>query len=65
MTNLLSVFEIQLKLNDAVLRIEVNIDALDLPSSPDAHLYSYLQEHITKLQVKCLHNHLRLLLSTF
>lgn len=60
----LCVFEIQLKLNDAALRIEVNINALDLPSSPDAHVYSCLQEHITKLQVKWLHN-VRLLISTF
>ncbi|XP_059210046.1 MAP3K12-binding inhibitory protein 1 [Centropristis striata] len=50
MLRLLSDFGKELKLNDAALRIEVNIDAVDLPSSPDAHVYRYLQEHITKLQ---------------
>ncbi|XP_042372996.1 MAP3K12-binding inhibitory protein 1, partial [Plectropomus leopardus] len=39
-----------LKLSDAALRIEVNIDAVDLLSSPDPHMLSCLQEHITKLQ---------------
>ncbi|XP_029316630.1 MAP3K12-binding inhibitory protein 1 [Cottoperca gobio] len=47
---LLSGFGKELKLSDAALRIEVNINAVDLPSSPDAHVYSCLQEHITKLQ---------------
>ncbi|KAA8581932.1 hypothetical protein FQN60_008672 [Etheostoma spectabile] len=42
---------LKLKLGDAALRITVNINAVDLPSSPDAHVYSCLQEHITKLQV--------------
>ncbi|XP_049918608.1 MAP3K12-binding inhibitory protein 1 isoform X3 [Epinephelus moara] len=47
---LLADFGAELKLSDAALRIEVNIDAVDLPSSPDAHVLSCLQEHITKLQ---------------
>ncbi|XP_032356769.1 MAP3K12-binding inhibitory protein 1 [Etheostoma spectabile] len=47
----LSDFGKELKLGDAALRITVNINAVDLPSSPDAHVYSCLQEHITKLQV--------------
>nr|XP_033497804.1 MAP3K12-binding inhibitory protein 1 isoform X1 [Epinephelus lanceolatus] len=47
---LLADFGTELKLSDAALRIEVNIDAVDLPSSPDAHMLSCLQEHITKLQ---------------
>ncbi|KAL3049552.1 hypothetical protein OYC64_008909 [Pagothenia borchgrevinki] len=47
---LFSDFGRELKLSDAALRIEVNIDAVDLPSSPDAHVHSCLQEHITKLQ---------------
>ncbi|KAK5857730.1 hypothetical protein PBY51_010955 [Eleginops maclovinus] len=47
---LFSDFGRELKLSDAALRIEVNIDAVDLPSSPDAHVVSCLQEHITKLQ---------------
>ncbi|XP_037603355.1 MAP3K12-binding inhibitory protein 1 [Sebastes umbrosus] len=47
---LLSDFGKELKLSDAALRIEVNIDAVDLPSSPDARVYSCLQKHITKLQ---------------
>ncbi|XP_010765357.1 MAP3K12-binding inhibitory protein 1 isoform X2 [Notothenia coriiceps] len=47
---LFSDFGRELKLSDAALRIEVNIDAADLPSSPDAHVHSCLQEHITKLQ---------------
>ncbi|KAF1374604.1 hypothetical protein PFLUV_G00230830 [Perca fluviatilis] len=47
----LSDFGKELKLGDAALRIAVNIDAVGLPSSPDAHVYSCLQEHITKLQV--------------
>uniref|UniRef100_UPI003AAFB4E0 MAP3K12-binding inhibitory protein 1 isoform X1 n=1 Tax=Centroberyx gerrardi TaxID=166262 RepID=UPI003AAFB4E0 len=29
---------------------EVNMDAVDLPSSPAAHVYSCLQQHISKLQ---------------
>lgn len=45
----------KLKLNDAALKIEVNIDAVDLPSSPDAHVYNSLQGHITKLQVNGLY----------
>ena len=44
-------FEIQLKLSDAALRIEVNVDAVDLQSPPGAHVHSCLQKHITKLQV--------------
>lgn len=51
MTKTLSKF--QLKLNNAVLRIDVNTDALDLSSTPLAQVYSSLQQHITKLQVKC------------
>ncbi|KAM9341510.1 MAP3K12-binding inhibitory protein 1 [Symphorus nematophorus] len=47
---LLADFGKELKLSDAALRIEVNINALDVLSSPDAHVYSCLQEHITKLQ---------------
>ncbi|XP_045919500.1 MAP3K12-binding inhibitory protein 1 isoform X3 [Micropterus dolomieu] len=47
---LLADFGKELKLNDAALKIEVNIDAVDLPSSPDAHVYNSLQGHITKLQ---------------
>ncbi|KAF3845173.1 hypothetical protein F7725_008336, partial [Dissostichus mawsoni] len=47
---LFSDFGRELKLSDAALRIEVNIDAADIPSSPDAHVHSCLQEHITKLQ---------------
>ncbi|KAM8916827.1 MAP3K12-binding inhibitory protein 1 [Spinachia spinachia] len=47
---LLSGFGEELKLSDAALRIEVNIDALDLPSSPDAHVYNSLQQHVTQLQ---------------
>ncbi|XP_044022936.1 MAP3K12-binding inhibitory protein 1 isoform X1 [Siniperca chuatsi] len=47
---LLADFGKELKLSDAALRIEVNINAVDLPSSPDTHVYSSLQEHITKLQ---------------
>ncbi|KAG8013186.1 MAP3K12-binding inhibitory protein 1 [Nibea albiflora] len=50
MLRLLADFGKELKLSDAALRIEVNIDAVDVPSSPDAHVYSSLQEHITKLQ---------------
>ncbi|XP_069577207.1 MAP3K12-binding inhibitory protein 1 [Brachyistius frenatus] len=40
----------ELKLGDAALRIEVNPDAVSLPSPPAAHVYSCLQEHIIKLQ---------------
>lgn len=40
----------ELKLGDAALRIEVNIDAVSPLSSPAAHVYSCLQQHITKLQ---------------
>ncbi|XP_068194891.1 MAP3K12-binding inhibitory protein 1 [Antennarius striatus] len=47
---LLAEFGKELKLSDAVLKLEVNPDALDIPSSPDAHLCSCLQEHISKLQ---------------
>ncbi|XP_078134101.1 MAP3K12-binding inhibitory protein 1 [Sander vitreus] len=47
----LSDFGKKLQLGDAALRIAVNIDAVGLLSSPDAHVYSCLQEHITKLQV--------------
>uniref|UniRef100_A0AAQ4P0E7 MAP3K12 binding inhibitory protein 1 n=1 Tax=Gasterosteus aculeatus aculeatus TaxID=481459 RepID=A0AAQ4P0E7_GASAC len=50
MLKLLSGFGKELKLSDAALRIEVNIDALDLPSSPDAHVYNSLQQHVTQLQ---------------
>ncbi|XP_075879307.1 MAP3K12-binding inhibitory protein 1 [Nelusetta ayraudi] len=47
---LLADFGKELKVNDAALRIEVNVNALDLPSSPDASVHACLQEHITKLQ---------------
>ncbi|KAM6917150.1 MAP3K12-binding inhibitory protein 1 [Lycodopsis pacificus] len=47
---LLSDFGKELKLSDAALRVEVSIDAVDLPSSPDAHVYNCLQEHVTQLQ---------------
>ncbi|XP_035530519.1 MAP3K12-binding inhibitory protein 1 [Morone saxatilis] len=47
---LLADFGKELKLSDAALKIEVNLDAVDLPSSPDAHAFKCLQEHITKLQ---------------
>uniref|UniRef100_UPI0037E86635 MAP3K12-binding inhibitory protein 1 n=1 Tax=Semicossyphus pulcher TaxID=241346 RepID=UPI0037E86635 len=47
---LLADFGNELKLGDAALRIEVNVDALDLPSSPDVRVLSCLQEHIIKLQ---------------
>ncbi|XP_047466340.1 MAP3K12-binding inhibitory protein 1 [Mugil cephalus] len=47
---LLADFGKELKLGDAALRIEVNPSAVNLPSSPPAHVYSCLQEHITKLQ---------------
>lgn len=50
LSNLLS--KIQLRLNDAALTVEVNVSALDLPPSPDAHVHTCLQEHITKLQVR-------------
>lgn len=46
---------VQLKVNDAALRVQVNVHALDLPSPPDSSLLASLQEHITKLQVKPLH----------
>ncbi|XP_070698644.1 MAP3K12-binding inhibitory protein 1 isoform X2 [Pempheris klunzingeri] len=47
---LLADFGKELKLSDAVLKIEVNVGAVDLPPSPDAHTYRCLHEHITKLQ---------------
>ncbi|KAM7376186.1 hypothetical protein PAMP_005930 [Pampus punctatissimus] len=47
---LLGDFGKELKLGDAALRIEVNIDAVSPPSSPAAHVYRCLQQHITKLQ---------------
>ncbi|KAM7403438.1 hypothetical protein PAMA_004073 [Pampus argenteus] len=47
---LLADFGKELKLGDAALRIEVNTDAVSPPSSPAAHVYSCLQQHITKLQ---------------
>ncbi|CAJ1074507.1 MAP3K12-binding inhibitory protein 1 isoform X1 [Xyrichtys novacula] len=40
----------ELKLSDKALRIDVNIDAVDLPLSPNAQVYKCLQEHIMKLQ---------------
>lgn len=43
---------LKLKLGDAALRIEVNPSAVNPLSSPATHVYSCLQEHITKLQVK-------------
>ncbi|XP_010742943.3 MAP3K12-binding inhibitory protein 1 [Larimichthys crocea] len=50
MLRLLADFGRELKLSDAALRIEVNIDAVDVPSSPDARVSGCLQEHIAKLQ---------------
>ncbi|XP_068608099.1 MAP3K12-binding inhibitory protein 1 isoform X2 [Brachionichthys hirsutus] len=47
---LLADFGKELKLSNAVLRIEVNLDALDVSPSPDYHLCSCLQAHISKLQ---------------
>ncbi|TNN85120.1 MAP3K12-binding inhibitory protein 1 [Liparis tanakae] len=47
---LLSGFGKELKLSDAALRIEVSIDAVDLPSSPDSRVYACLQQHVTQLQ---------------
>ncbi|CAK6965987.1 MAP3K12-binding inhibitory protein 1 [Scomber scombrus] len=47
---LLADFGKELKLGDTALRIEVNIDAVSPASSPAAHVYSCLQQHITKLQ---------------
>ncbi|XP_022606664.1 MAP3K12-binding inhibitory protein 1 [Seriola dumerili] len=46
---LLANFGKELKLDVAALRIEVNTDAVNPPSSA-ANVYSCLQEHITKLQ---------------
>ncbi|XP_040917408.1 MAP3K12-binding inhibitory protein 1 [Toxotes jaculatrix] len=46
---LLADFGKELKLGDAALRIEVNTEAVNPPSSA-ANVYSCLQEHITKLQ---------------
>ncbi|KAF3700962.1 MAP3K12-binding inhibitory protein 1 MAPK upstream kinase-binding inhibitory protein [Channa argus] len=40
----------ELKLGDDALRIEVNTSAKSLPSSPSAHVYKCLQDHISKLQ---------------
>lgn len=42
----------KLKLGDAVLRIEVNPSAVNLPLSSAAHVYNCLLDHVTKLQVK-------------
>ncbi|KAM4625293.1 MAP3K12-binding inhibitory protein 1 [Polymixia lowei] len=51
MLKLLTDFGEELKLGEAVLKIDVNIDAVDLPSSsPPAHVYTCLQRHISKLQ---------------
>ncbi|TNM95797.1 hypothetical protein fugu_016880 [Takifugu bimaculatus] len=50
MLKLLAQFGEELKLNNAVLRIDVNTDALDLSTTPLAQVYSSLQQHITKLQ---------------
>ncbi|XP_068436553.1 MAP3K12-binding inhibitory protein 1 isoform X2 [Clinocottus analis] len=47
---LLADFGKELKLSDAALRIEVSIDAVDLPSSPDTRVYKCLQQHVTQLQ---------------
>nr|XP_057912448.1 MAP3K12-binding inhibitory protein 1 [Doryrhamphus excisus]XP_057912449.1 MAP3K12-binding inhibitory protein 1 [Doryrhamphus excisus]XP_057912450.1 MAP3K12-binding inhibitory protein 1 [Doryrhamphus excisus] len=40
----------ELKLGDAALRVDVNMDAVCLQDLDAAHIYSCLQEHITKLQ---------------
>ncbi|XP_046874052.1 MAP3K12-binding inhibitory protein 1 [Hypomesus transpacificus] len=48
--NLLSHFGSELKLNEAVLKINVSVNALDVPSSQPAHVYNCLQRHISKLQ---------------
>lgn len=47
----LCVSAVKLKLGDAALRVDVNMDAVSPLSSPAAHVYSCLQHHITKLQV--------------
>ncbi|KAM3870978.1 MAP3K12-binding inhibitory protein 1 [Diretmus argenteus] len=47
---LITHFGEELKLGDDVLKIEVNVDAVGLQLSPAAHVYSCLQQHISKLQ---------------
>lgn len=47
---LLADFGKELKFGEAALRIEVDSSAVNLQSCPAAHVYSCLQEHITKLQ---------------
>ncbi|KAK2826537.1 hypothetical protein Q5P01_020751 [Channa striata] len=49
--NVLADFGKELKVGDDALRIEVNTSAESFPSSPAAHVYSCLQDHISKLQV--------------
>ncbi|XP_019746132.1 MAP3K12-binding inhibitory protein 1 [Hippocampus comes] len=50
---LLSDFVGELKLGDAVLRMDINMDAVNPQSSDAAHAYDCLQRHITKLQAMC------------
>ncbi|XP_031582943.1 MAP3K12-binding inhibitory protein 1 [Oreochromis aureus] len=47
---LLADFGEELKFGDAALKIDVNPSAVNLQSSPPAHVYSSLQGHIAKLQ---------------
>ncbi|CAN9502376.1 unnamed protein product [Ophioblennius macclurei] len=47
---LLADFGKEVKLGEAALRIEVDSSAVNLQSCPAAHVYSCLQNHITKLQ---------------
>ncbi|XP_029983216.1 MAP3K12-binding inhibitory protein 1 isoform X2 [Sphaeramia orbicularis] len=47
---LLADFGEELKVGGASLRIQVQLDAVDLPSPSVGHVYSCLQQHITKLQ---------------
>ncbi|CAG5866695.1 unnamed protein product [Menidia menidia] len=47
---LLADFGTELGLSEAALRIEVNPSSVTLPSTPTAHVYRCLTDHITKLQ---------------
>ncbi|CAL8284600.1 unnamed protein product [Lota lota] len=40
----------ELKLGDAVLKVDVNFGVVDSPSSPKENVYNSLQQHISKLQ---------------
>ncbi|XP_033844069.1 MAP3K12-binding inhibitory protein 1 [Periophthalmus magnuspinnatus] len=46
----LAEFGKELKFGDAALKIHVQLDSVDLHSSSAAHVYSCLQQHISKLQ---------------